>query len=256
MLNRVHGRWSLPKRFAAISLLFVAPIILLGYLYVSQSLSVIGFAQTERDGTRYLMGVWPTFAGAATGRNGGSFAPDSVLDQQFNTGAQARAFQAATSPAARVQAGFDLIDAIADGSNLTLDPDLDSYYVQDAATIQMPALVKSATELRSAVNTDEGTGMAAALAFERLRATGGRLGNSLDRAMKNNKSGETGKALGDKASRVKTAITAVPKPEAGRKAEITRAIDGLLAEADAAWGASASELDRLLLPASTASTGA
>jgi len=49
---------------------------------------------------------------------------------------------------AQVQAVLDLISAATDGSNLTLDPDLDSFYVMDAATGRLPAMTEAVAEVR------------------------------------------------------------------------------------------------------------
>lgn len=56
-----------------------------------------------------------------------------------------------TDQAAAAQAAADLIGKAADGSNLTLDPDLDSYYTQDALTVKIPAAVAGAGSLARAV---------------------------------------------------------------------------------------------------------
>ena len=47
------------------------------------------------------------------------------------------------------------ISLAADRSNLTLDPDIDSYYLMDAATVQLPALIEISAHLR-----DQATGIA------------------------------------------------------------------------------------------------
>ena len=49
---------------------------------------------------------------------------------------------------ASVQALLDLIAAAADGSNLTLDPDIDSYYVMDAVMARLPAMAEAAAQTR------------------------------------------------------------------------------------------------------------
>jgi methyl-accepting chemotaxis protein len=49
---------------------------------------------------------------------------------------------------ARVQALLDLITVATDNSNLTLDPDLDTYYLMDAATGALPTLVEATAQLR------------------------------------------------------------------------------------------------------------
>jgi methyl-accepting chemotaxis protein len=47
-----------------------------------------------------------------------------------------------------VQASIDLIAQISDGSNLTLDPDVDTYYLMDGAVFRVPQLVEEAGLMR------------------------------------------------------------------------------------------------------------
>ena len=48
-----------------------------------------------------------------------------------------------------IDAAIDYIGVVADNSNLTLDPDVDSYYVQDAVTQRLPRIAELATKLRA-----------------------------------------------------------------------------------------------------------
>jgi len=47
-----------------------------------------------------------------------------------------------------VQALLDLLGAATDGSNLTLDPDIDTYYLMDAAMFRLPAMIESVAQVR------------------------------------------------------------------------------------------------------------
>jgi methyl-accepting chemotaxis protein len=49
---------------------------------------------------------------------------------------------------AHVQALLDLLGAATDGSNLTLDPDIDTYYLMDTALFRLPTMIESAAQLR------------------------------------------------------------------------------------------------------------
>jgi methyl-accepting chemotaxis protein len=52
---------------------------------------------------------------------------------------------------AAAQAASDLIGKAADGSNLTLDPDLDSFYTKHALTAKVPAAVAGVASLATSV---------------------------------------------------------------------------------------------------------
>jgi methyl-accepting chemotaxis protein len=49
---------------------------------------------------------------------------------------------------ARVQALLNLLGAATDGSNLTLDPDIDTYYLMDAALFRLPVMMEAAAQVR------------------------------------------------------------------------------------------------------------
>ncbi|MFX5574573.1 hypothetical protein ABTD77_19225, partial [Acinetobacter baumannii] len=51
-----------------------------------------------------------------------------------------------------INAVFSLLDDVADNSNLTLDPDVDTYYLMDAAVSKQPLLVESMGQLRGMGN--------------------------------------------------------------------------------------------------------
>ncbi len=61
---------------------------------------------------------------------------------------------------ALVDAVLALIGHATDGSNLTLDPDIDSYYVMDAALFRLPAMLEMAQRLRGAAVLASQTGSA------------------------------------------------------------------------------------------------
>jgi len=160
------SRSSLPIRYklAAIVVLFLIPVGLLTCLFVQQSLKDIDFAGKERDGVTYLRSVWPVLTGLIDGVSGVSAATDRAPKAQ-DLAAAGRSYDAAmgTEDAGRAlrealqaagwpghplsrgpasekatAAAKDLLGKVADGSNLTLDPDLDSFYVMDVATTKLP----------------------------------------------------------------------------------------------------------------------
>ena len=94
---------------------------------------------------------------------------------------------------------------MADGSNLTLDPDLDSYYVMDAVTVRLPEL-RSALQAASAAAAPFGKAGKPELAAyrtlvdatTRLRLARSAAAGSLGSAMDGNADGTLRKALADK----------------------------------------------------------
>jgi methyl-accepting chemotaxis protein len=250
MWNFLNARLPIAARLAVISVVFVAPIALFAYLFVNQAEGDITFSAKEVAGTRYLDAIWPSFAGDAPMDK---IAARDAFDSQFGTADASTAFVGAKDAAARLAAGKTLIGAVADGSNLTLDPDLDSFYAMDAVTVRMPGIVVAAAALQQAADTGKGDARLIALAFaiDRLQSSAEDADSSLGAAMKNNTAGDTSRALSTASAAMTTAVTKLLDDGkallAGQDAA-SLAADHVTAvqRVDAAWRAANAELARLL----------
>jgi methyl-accepting chemotaxis protein len=236
-------------------LVSTVPDVLLTGLYVQQSSLDISFAQKEFEGTAYLSGLWTSFMRLAqTGSSAGPSATQPAYDAEFSAQTAAAAYKAAVGVADKLDAGKALIGAVADGSNLTLDPDLDSFYAMDADTVRLPGIVTAAVALGKAAAEPLGDASRVvhiAFAVNRLEISAGDADASLNASMKNNAAGVTSTAL--------LGLTADLKAASGKLAVLGRslldggkadALDGtqaaLLKQVDATWNATNTELARLL----------
>ena len=255
MLEPLNARLSIRARLALIGALFLVPIGLLVYLFVRQALGDIEFAGRELDGTRYLGEIWPGFSGAAAkGADAGVVRDRAAFDAEFGVETTAKAYFEAQSLGDRLEAGKTFVSDVADKSNLTLDPDLDSFYAMDAATVRLPGIVVAAVALQSAY--DEPAEKASrivdiAFAVSHLETSAGDALASLGAAMKNNGAGDTARALAATTSAVKASTdAALAKGRAllggGAAPDLPAAVADVLARTDAAWGPTNAELARLL----------
>ncbi len=161
---------AIRHKLACIVAMLLVPIALLAWLFVAQSRKDITFSAKESDGVHYLQAVWPLLVGATavdavTGGvrpSGEAFAARAgELDEPMGSVAESKAVgDALPSLAAErrddrvvalLAALRGLVTRIADGSNLTLDPDLDSYYLQNAVTVKLPDTVDQAAALLALV---------------------------------------------------------------------------------------------------------
>lgn len=285
--------FSIRIKLGVIVALFLAPIVLLSWLFIQQSTKDISFAQKERDGVVYLQGTWPAVVSLIAGSNDLSGTPASHFQSDANLG-DLRKYDASmeTGEAAKAldqllrQAGWPnralkrdaeseqviaaaraLLTKIADGSNLTLDPDLDSYYVMDVVSTKLPEFVDRLGTLlalaRSGSNAKEINDDAKAelmVQLGQLDAASAGAKASLDSAIKGNADGEADRKLGEVsksfnhaaeqfAAEMKT-IAAAFRDESKRRtvdlSRLTKRYEAALAASDAYWRASSVELDRLL----------
>ena len=158
---------------------FVAALVVATYGLVAEKQIAIHFARKELVGVQrleFLRGVYAAVLKenlAASPSAGKTNAIHETLDklaatqvaepEQLDTAALERALRDAIDKLASApddgarQASFiealtvarNLASRIGDDSNLTLDPDLDSYYVQDIVVAKIPALLSEIGELQS-----------------------------------------------------------------------------------------------------------
>lgn len=166
----VHA--SVRSRLTLICLIFSLPIAILTFLYIAQVQKEIDFSAKELDGVHYLRAAWPLYRGAAEGRaripalgvtvderralNTMRERYDAAMNSRDASAAFVTALDAAqwpfigrAAPAeadAAVRTGKALVTAVGDGSNLILDPELDTFYLMDTVVTKLPEAVDIVSE--------------------------------------------------------------------------------------------------------------
>jgi len=158
MFELINRRASIGLRAGLIAVCAAPPIALLLYLFVAQVSQGIDYTRQEMVGAEYISEIWPAIA-PPTGRSESAVHTTShkagdARDVAFGTVTDARAFAAAGADT-KIAAGVALIRAIGDGSRLTLDTDLSSYYAMDAATVKLPRLMAAVDAAARAAGPEE-----------------------------------------------------------------------------------------------------
>jgi methyl-accepting chemotaxis protein len=147
-------RWrGIGIRLVVLVALMAVPLVYLGYAFISEKQVSINFSAKELVGSRYMTAVRDSALEVARteGVSADTLARleavarelDPVLgtaaasDPALNALRAAAANKAADVPAL-LAALSSLATAVADGSNLTLDPDLDTYYLMSVVTTDLP----------------------------------------------------------------------------------------------------------------------
>jgi methyl-accepting chemotaxis protein len=180
-----HGIWGPGIRLmrnlrfvlkaALICSMFLVPMAWLTWSYFANIATQIDFSARERLGLRYQQALLPLMAAAQEVRRAsaagepGDAGRDALQAAQAQLAAAeqeagpmldtARAYAAvaaaAVGPADSAQPGqaqyqaalASLLDWVNDSANLTLDPDIASWYLMDAGLRRVPALTESSTQL-------------------------------------------------------------------------------------------------------------
>jgi signal transduction histidine kinase len=165
-------------KLALLCAMFIISVGATTYSLVAEKLIAIAFARKELVGTTYLAAARAVYAAVLAGPPISASPPPAVgltddllrtlAAEQTHVGARLQTGEAeeavagalrvwSTNPAGAGAYGFaqdalvragQLVLSIADGSNLTLDPDLDTYYLQDLITTKLPAFVRQLSELQ------------------------------------------------------------------------------------------------------------
>ena len=210
-----------------IGLTFVLPIAVLAWQYMSDKADAIGFSAKERDGVAVLREALPLLqllqrqrlVDAQLAAEDPALAP--ALAQQWSRLEAAHKLRAealgsaaaydklidagktaatATDPAVRfaartpqIDALVNLFGAVADGSNLTLDPDLDTYYLMDATVARLPSMAEGLGQLSGPAAAPAAGGRLDAAAVrhvaahaEMLKSHHAALATGLDKAVRYN----------------------------------------------------------------------
>jgi PAS domain S-box-containing protein len=228
MLRVLSSRLSVAQRVLLVAACAAPPVALLLILFVNQSARDYRFTAKELKGADCIAQIWPTLVAGGAGP-----APAwRVQAQAFGAERQLRAYLSAR-PDQRLARGADLIRAVADGSNLTLDTDLSSFYAMDAATAAMPRLLATAMSPGSAASDPFTLGRAQS----EEQAAERDLAGAIDRLP----AAEARSAIVQQPALVSTAFDAFmrsPEDAAQRR----RFVSTL----DTAWGVDNGELVRLL----------
>lgn len=247
MFKLMNRTLSVGTRLAIVACFFIVSSAVSAALLAKYGLTNIDFSKKERLGTAYNQQIWQALQrGAKTIPGHGDY------DAVFSSAAAYDAF-AKAPPSDRIATAANLIVAVADGSNLTLDPDLDSYYAMDASTVKLPNLLAMSQALREAMATgadDPDRRIKIAMALDRFETAANATLSSLDTCMKSNASGQSKLALqGPRAALAAAAdaLTVAAHSELnGQPNRFADAAAGFPGVLDKGWVATNAELERLL----------
>ena len=182
---RLFRSISFPAKAVCIALAFMVPLVVLLYFWVSSILASIDTTRSERDGVRYARPLLELVPLAQARRraysNGAADAAelqakvktafDAVAAQQTLLGqtlaleqpyaalrqAHDALLQSPTGSnpdatfmahADYIRAAMQLLREVADGSGLTLDPEADTYHLQNIALLRGPRMAENVARLR------------------------------------------------------------------------------------------------------------
>ncbi len=186
---RLFRRIGFPAKSAWVSLAFLVPILLLAVSLWLSAKQTIDFSAKERLGVQYARALMPLLDAAQNRRRAATAKAPDLADAQQRVARALEAVEAeqrelgaalgttsdwerlrrmqsdlssqplrgdaSTTFAAHtafVDAALALLNQVADGSNLTLDPEVNTYYLMDGAVFKKPLLIEQMGKLRGMGN--------------------------------------------------------------------------------------------------------
>jgi signal transduction histidine kinase len=267
--------------------LFIVALGVATYQLVVEKKIAIDFARKELVGVEYLVALRDAYVAAliappgnaSTGPTPGSRTQvlDGLASAEATAGRTMHTAELATALAAGLselwagEADRTRLDVLAkaarlvvrigDDSNLTLDPDLDTYYLQDTVVTKIPALVGQLSELQSVLGQVGGADSPSPERRARALIVDGLLGSTMDEIRKNLASAYSGNPDGSLRRAVDSTFTTMLSASTANldrlrtRLDDTHGIQGASIErpdADSAklaidaWAAAQAELARLL----------
>jgi methyl-accepting chemotaxis protein len=249
MFRFINGKLSIGLRLTLVACLFIASAAVSAVIQFQRGSENSDFSQKELLGAQYNAQIWTALQSGDLTKIENHDASDTLFASADAYGA----FAKASAWDDRVATAAALIVAVADGSNLTLDPDLDSYYAMDAATVKLPNLLAMSLALNKALAlpaAEPDRRIKIAMALDRFKTAANATYGSLDASIKNNAPGLTKAALaGHRAglqAAADTVIAATQSELDGKSGDTTKAAAGFPAVQDTTWRATNAELSRLL----------
>ncbi len=157
VIGYINSKWSMPRRLALISAVFLIPSLAQLYLYTDHQLDQIGTIDREISGGKLAAAVWNKMSTDENSRSDGELAKLSDASQSLGVQPNVNAFENARSPDERVRLGVDLLDLIATSSGIAADASPAAYYAQEVMVQRLPGVKQALMELKSTLDT---TGLA------------------------------------------------------------------------------------------------
>jgi methyl-accepting chemotaxis protein len=151
---------SFRRLLAAAALLAVLPALFAAAIYVRETASTIDFAVKEQEGVAAIRLVWPGFMALAAGGPSAlgqesAAALDGLAPGNPISAKHPELFSSTqTDGKTRSDSYRRLLRDAADASNLTLDPDIDTYYFMEAATVGFPEALQQLLLIREVAGAD------------------------------------------------------------------------------------------------------
>ncbi|HML29182.1 MAG TPA: methyl-accepting chemotaxis protein, partial [Hyphomicrobium sp.] len=245
VIGYINSKWSMPRRLALISAVFLIPSLAQLYLFAENKLKEISAIDREIAGAKLASAVWAKMSGdkgdRSIGRDSGTL-DDAAKTLGVESGIAA--FNNAKTQSAQVHQGIELLAQIASASGMATDSADDSYYAQEVFIQRLSGVKQAVAELHDTLSSpptaEDDTNLAVNYAV--LLRTNSKLKTALRKLVEQDASGEIKRALDDTPAQLVGKLDSIAsqiKVADYRRTAIGNDIQSSLADADVMIGTAA-----------------
>ena len=159
IITYINSKWSMPRRLALISAVFLIPSLIQLYVYSRGQLDLINVIEGEIDGAKLANAIWSQITMGQ--RADGAIANNELSSLSASIGGRLGLtdkideFAKAKTTLERTKKSVDLLDALGDASAMTLDPFADTYHAQDIFIQRLPRVQLAIDQLQDAIASSD-----------------------------------------------------------------------------------------------------
>lgn len=171
VIGHINSKWSMPRRLALISAVFLIPSLGQMYMYADQKRTQINELQKEVEGAKLARAVWDEMSGDQTGASGMSSRLATLArttGRDLGVESAVDTFANAKTANDKSKAGSELLNTIADASAMSADLSADTHNAQKIFTESLPAIAQNLVSLRSTLTAPEASEAALAIDYAAL----------------------------------------------------------------------------------------
>ncbi|HVZ04407.1 methyl-accepting chemotaxis protein [Hyphomicrobium sp.] len=213
VIGYINSKWSMPRRLALISAIFLLPSLAQLYIYADHKLGQIRVVDKEVLGAKLGRAIWndmssdQSAAPAASGNELAKLASSTGRDLGIES--EINAFATEKQVAEKASAGQQLLGDLADASQLTTDSSMDTYHAQEIFTKLLPQVKLALSRLQETLSTPTSEDAPLVMAYAGLNTASENLRKPLSDLLASDPSGEARRMLGSAGDQLQAQLHSI-----------------------------------------------
>jgi methyl-accepting chemotaxis protein len=214
VIGYINSKWSMPRRLALISAVFLIPSLFQLFVYANNALDQIKVLDGEVVGAKLARAIWGEMASDQNIKPGVAGAELAALSttsgRSLGVDSQINSFVNAKTASEKAGIAVNLLSEVADASALTLDPSTDSYRAQGIFVRDLPSIKLALVKLEETLSANSSLNAPAlAMNYAAVRDATDGLRKPLADLLAIDLSGESKRTLGPKGDQLFAQIDSI-----------------------------------------------